>query len=187
MFYDLTTAVPAHSPLLSWAKAQDNPHIAMGHVGTHLDTYEKRPIPLDYVKSPGVCFDVRGLAQVTPQDVDLDRVGPRSFVLFRTGRIAAHPYGDPAYFQDHPQLSQDLIEALTQKGIRFIGVDCPGIRQHQEHTAADRFCERRGVYVIENLTGLAPLPPAGFTVYTLWLDDPQRTGLPCRVIAETQD
>ncbi len=46
MFIDLTTTVAPNSPLLAWAKLQDNSHVAMGHIGTHLDTYEKSEIPL---------------------------------------------------------------------------------------------------------------------------------------------
>jgi len=36
------------------------------------------------------------------------------------------------YFDNHPQLSQDLIHLLCERKIRFIGVDCAGIRQHTE-------------------------------------------------------
>lgn len=54
MYIDLTTTVSPDSPLLQWAKTQDNPHIAAGHVGTHLDIYENRPIPLAYFKSNAI-------------------------------------------------------------------------------------------------------------------------------------
>lgn len=78
------------------------------------------------------------------------------------------------------------IEKLVEKKIHFIGVDCPGIREHEEHQQADRFCERHGVYVIENLKNLADITAETFTVYTMWLDDAQMTGLRCRVLAEMQ-
>lgn len=184
MYLDLTTMLPLDSPLLQWANEQDNPHMAMGHIGTHLDTYEKSVIPLDYFKSPGILFDVRNIPEVSPADVDLSLTLPGDFVLFRTGRIEKFPYGDPRYFEGHPQLSHQLIEALASKNIRFIGVDCPGIRQHSEHEPADRFCETHGIYVIENLTALNRLPTQRFTVYTMWLEDAVMTGLRCRVIAE---
>ena len=96
MYIDLTTTVSPDSPLLQWAKAQDNLHIASGHVGTHLDTYENRPIPLAYFKSNAIVFDIRGSAEA----------------------------------------------ALSQ------------------------------------------IPVQRFVLYTMWLDDPQMTGLRCRVIAE---
>ena len=71
MYIDLTTNVSQNSPLIQWAKSQDNPHIAMGHIGTHLDTYEKSVIPLEYFKSPGILFDVRGIPEVTEGNVDI--------------------------------------------------------------------------------------------------------------------
>lgn len=187
MFVDLTTVVSQDSPQMLWAKSQDNPHIAMGHVGTHLDTYEKSKIPLEYFKSEGVLFDVRAYPEVMPEDISLDLVKENDFVLFRTGRMEAHPYGEPAYFEDYPQLSQALIRKLAEKKIRFVGVDCPGIRQHSEHEAADRLCEQHGVYVIENLQNVQDITTQRFTVYTMWLDDAIMTGLRCRVITECID
>lgn len=187
MYIDLTTNVSQNSPPIQWAKSQDNPHVAMGHVGTHLDTYEKSAIPLEYFKSSGILFDVRGIPEVTVDDVDITLIQPGDFVLFRTGRMGEHPYGDPLYFENHPQLSHELVEVLAEKKIRFIGVDCPGIRQHSEHEAADRFCEQHGIYIIENLKNLEQIQSQRFTVYTMWLEDEVMTGLRCRVIAECSE
>ena len=50
MYIDLTTIVSETSNLVKWAKSQENPYIAMGHIGTHLDTYEKSNIPLEYLE-----------------------------------------------------------------------------------------------------------------------------------------
>lgn len=187
MYYDLTVTVSAQSHLLAWAKAQDNPHIAMGHIGTHLDTYEKSAIPLSYFKSEGILFDVRGIDEVTSEDIDTNLIKEGDFVIFRTGRMENHPYGEPLYFEEHPMLSKELTEKLCNKNIRFIGVDCPGIRRHKEHEEADRFCEKNGVYVIENLKNLNLIKDKRFTVYTMWLDDETMTGLKCRVIAECEN
>ena len=89
------------------------------------------------------------------------------------------------YFNDHPQLSKELIQALIEKQIHFIGIDCAGIRQHLEHEEADRLCEQGKIYVIENLCNLAKIVvDADFTVYTMWLDDEEMTGLKCRVLIE---
>lgn len=76
---------------------------------------------------------------------------------------------------------------MAEKKIRFVGVDCPGIRQHSEHEAADRLCEQHGVYVIENLQNVQDITTQRFTVYTMWLDDAIMTGLRCRVITECID
>lgn len=184
MYLDLTTMVSQDSPLVQWAKSQDDPHIAMGHVGTHLDTYEKSNIPLQYFKSTGVIYDVRNIAEVSPADICIESIPEKGFVIFRTGQIEKYPYGDKLYFDKHPQLSQDLIRLLCEKKIRFIGIDCAGIRQHSEHEEADRVCERNGIYVIENLCNLNQITEENFTVYTMWLDDEVMTGLKCRVIVE---
>lgn len=187
MYLDLTTKVSNDSPLVSWANSQENSYIAMGHVGTHLDTYEKSNIPLEYFKSEGILFDVREIPEVTPEEINLDSIKENDFVIFRTGRIESYSYGEPKYFENHPQLSQKLIQKLCQKKIRFIGVDCPGIRQHIEHEKADRFCEQHGIYVIENLKNLSKISTQRFIVYTMWLDDEIMTGLKCRVIVECEN
>lgn len=184
MILDLTTMLTADHPMIAWAKTKENSHIAMGHVGTHLDTYEKTKIPLAYFRSRGILFQTVGIEEVTENDIDLTKVQADDFVLFHTGRSEEYAYGERAYFLNHPKLSQSLIEKLVEKKIRFIGVDCPGIREHEEHQQADRFCERHGVYVIENLKNLSEITAETFTVYTMWLEDAQMTGLRCRVLAE---
>ena len=185
MLLDLTTNVAQDSPLVQWAKSQDNQHIAMGHVGTHLDTYEKSEIPLEYFACNGIMFDVRAVDEVQLEDISFDDVTENSFVIFRTGQMEQHSYGDKKYFDHHPQLSKELIYKLIDKKIRFIGVDCPGIRQHEEHEQADRLCEKNGIYVIENLSSLSQIDSNTFKVYTMWIDDNKMTGLKCKVIIET--
>ncbi|KDR96491.1 Kynurenine formamidase [Peptoclostridium litorale DSM 5388] len=184
MLIDITTVVPNNSPLIAWAKSQDNQHVAMGHVGTHLDTYEKSNIPLEYFKSKGILFDVRDKAEVFTDDIEISKINKGDFVIFRTGQIEKYAYRAKEYFNDHPQLSKELIQALIEKQIHFIGMDCAGIRQHLEHEEADRLCEQGKIYVIENLCNLAKIVDADFTVYTMWLEDEEMTGLKCRVLIE---
>ena len=148
MILDLSTMLTPDHPMIAWAKTKENPHIAMGHVGTHLDTYENTKIPLEYFRSRGVLFQVVGIGEVTEAVIDLTKVQAGDFVLFRTGRSEEYAYGEKEYFPNHPKLSLSLIEKLVEKQIHFIGVDCPGIREHEEHQQADRFCERHGVYVL---------------------------------------
>ncbi len=187
MLIDLTFSVAQNSELIDWAKSQDNSHIALGHIGTHLDTHNKTSIPLEYFKSSGVCFDVRGIAEISLEDIDLKLITADSFVLFRTGQMEKYSYGDKKYFTNHPQLSHDLINELIHKKIRFIGIDCAGIRQHCEHEQADRLCEKNTIYVIENLQNLSMISSSNFMVYTMWLDDIEMTGLKCRVIVEQDE
>ena len=106
------------------------------------------------------------------------------FVLFRTDRIEK-VYGTREYFHKHPELSYEVIHYLIKKEISFIGIDCSGIRQGEEHTPADILCEDNNIYVIENLSNLDKIPDNNFTVYTMWLEDKDATGLKCRVICES--
>ena len=184
MYIDLTTHVSQDCLAMQWANIQENAYIAMGHVGTHLDTYEKSEIPLEYFKSQAIVFDVRNKPEVSCDDIDLALIEQGDFVLFRTGQMETYGYENDAYVKNHPQLSHDLIHTLMDKKIRFIGVDCPGIRQNKEHEPADCFCEQHGTYVIENLSNLSSITTQRFTMYTMWLYDEKMTGLRCKVIAE---
>lgn len=188
MIIDLTTKADKQI-MEQWLSTQENRHIAAGHIGTHLDTYQKSQIPLEYVESMGVILDVSEISEereISIDDVSTIDIPPNSFVLIRTARGEKEAYGTPAYFSDHPQLSLDLIEYLLDKKIRFVGIDCSGIRQGAEHEKADRLCESKGVYVIENLINLEQLKDAiNLKIYALWFDDEIATGLPCRIIANT--
>lgn len=186
MILDLTTKISSEQ-MESWLEKDEQRHITSGHIGTHLDTYRKTPISLEYFKSPGVLIDVTDFCEhreIMAEDIAGLQIPPASFVIFRTARIEHVSYGSTEYFKDHPQLSKELIDVLLSLNIRFIGIDCSGIRRGDEHRNADILCEENGVYVIENLCNLNQLNSAEFTVYTMWLDDPAMTGLKCRVLAE---
>ena len=157
-----------------------------GHMGTHFDVMDK-VFPLDYTCRRGVVFDVSGICgrDIDVADVELARVEADMFVAFYTGFIEREGYGTPRYQKEHPQLSDQLIEALLEKKISVIGVDFAGIRRGKEHTPKDQYCADRGVFVIENLCGLQQLLDCGaFTVHTYPLNCVGFTGIPCRVMAE---
>lgn len=185
MILDITTRVDA-SLVEPWLEKQENRHIAMGHVGTHLDTYLKSHIPMEYFKRNGVLVDATKYAEdreIGLADVEGIQIKEGDFVIFRTDRIKK-TYGTVEYFKDHPQLSDELIEYLCDKKVSFIGIDTAGIRRGDEHTPADKLCEENNIYVIENLCDLDKINAENFTVYTMWLEDEKATGLKCRVIVE---
>jgi len=76
------------------------------------------------------------------------------------------------YFGQHPQLADELIDALLDKGVSVIAVDC-----------ADRGC-----FIIENLCNLNALIECGglLTVHTYPMNFADVNGLPCRMIAEVE-
>lgn len=188
MKYDLTTQVD-QCLMEQWLSSQENRHIATGHVGTHLDTYEKSVIPLDYITCPGILWDVSDIAEdreILLSDIENSHIPEHAFLFIYTGRSEKEKYGTADYFRGHPQLSNELIQWLTNQPLRFLGIDCSGIRRGKEHEPADRLLEKNGIYVIENLSGLNQLLDVdAFKVYTLWFDDPVATGLQCKVVADT--
>lgn len=185
MFIDLTLQI---TPEMT-ANAQENLSKARGgHLGTHFDVMDKE-FPLDYAKREGIAFDVSSTEEwdITVADIDMDKVRKGMFVLFYSGFIEKEPYGSKAYFSQHPALSWELIESLTEKEISLIGVDFSGMRNGSEHTAADRFCADRGVFVVENMVNLKAIIGKEATIYTFPLNFAGLTGLPCRVLAECQE
>ncbi|WP_300365587.1 hypothetical protein [Brachyspira sp.] len=74
MLLDLTYYISGNSEVMKWVEYQNNKHIAMGHVGTHLYTYEKISIPLEYFKSKGIVFDVRNIKEVNINNIDLSLI-----------------------------------------------------------------------------------------------------------------
>lgn len=158
-----------------------------GHVGTHFDVMNKE-FPLAYTQRKGIVFDVSKVKDrdICAGDIGLDKVQPDMFVAFYTGFMETVGYGTKPYFKDHPQLSQTLIDALLDKGVSIIGIDCAGVRRGAEHVPADQRCADRGTFVIENLWDLKQVIDHGgsFRAHTYPMRYAGITGLPCRVIAE---
>ena len=168
--------------------AQGNEKKALvGHLGTHFDVMNKE-FPLEYTRRKGIIFDVSNVTErdIEGTDIDLSKVEKNMFVAFYTGFIEAEGYGTKRYFSEHPQLSNDLIDALLEKNISIIGVDFAGVRRGKEHTPKDQYCADRGVFIIENLCNLKTLAEQEeyFTANTFPMNYADMTGLPCRVVAE---
>ncbi|WP_276874473.1 cyclase family protein [Anaerotruncus massiliensis (ex Togo et al. 2019)] len=166
--------------------------VSFGHLGTHFDVMDKE-FPLAFTRREGIAFDVSDVEgrDIGTRDVDLAPVEAGMFAAFRTGFIERESYGTRAYFTGHPQLSDALIDALLEKGVSIIGVDCAGVRRGGEHTPKDQYCADRGVFIIENLCNLGELlggeKTARFVARTFPVNFDGMTGLPCRVVAEVDD
>ena len=189
MLTDLTVLVTA-SQLEKIAGSGRIPSI--GHLGTHFDVMDKR-FPLDFVRRQSVVFDVRNLfdREIETSDIDLEQVGAGMFVLFCTGFVESFEYGSREYFHLHPQLSYELIESLLKRQVSMIGIDFAGIRRGAEHTPADQHCPDHGVFIVENLCNLVLLLKNANSkmciVHTYPVNFAGWSGLPCRVVAETDD
>ena len=157
-----------------------------GHLGTHFDVMDKT-FPLEYLERKAVVFDVSHVKEreIEAADIDLNEVHAGMFIVFHTGFIEEAGYGTERYHHAHPQLSHALLEELVKRRISIIGIDFAGVRRGREHTPADQYCADHGVFVVENLCGLGALPKT-CTIYTFPVRYAGMSGLPCRVIAETE-
>ena len=168
--------------------AQGNEKKALvGHLGTHFDVMNKE-FPLDYTQRSGIVFDVSRVKNrdIDVDDIDLSQVTENMFVSFYTGFIEEEGYGTKKYFTEHPQLSNELIDALLQKKVSIIGVDFAGVRRGKEHTPMDQHCADQGVFIIENLCNLSSVLKIRntFIANTYPMNYADMTGLPCRVVAD---
>ena len=162
----------------------------VGHLGTHFDVMNKK-FPLEYTSRKGIVFDVSHVKgrDIDASDIDIQKAREGMFVAFCTGFIEEVGYGGKAYFTEHPQLSNELIDQLLEQNVSIIGVDFAGMRRGSEHTPKDQYCADRGVFVVENLCNLKTVANAGegCTIRTYPMKYAEMTGLPCRVVAEFAD
>lgn len=186
MLIDLTVLVTPK--MVTDAKGNEKKALA-GHLGTHFDVMDKE-FPLEYVERPAVVFDVSSVLgrDIAASDIDMAKVKAGMFVAFYTGFIEQEGYGSSRYFKDHPQLADDLIEALLHLNVAIIAIDCAGIRRGAEHTPKDQYCADRNVFVVENICNLKALlensSSEEFTAATYPVKYTGMTGLPCRVVAK---
>ena len=184
MKIDITLKVTPDMLNTAWANTSKS---LVGHLGTHFDVMDKE-FPLEYTELEAVVFDVSSIRDrdIDIQDINLDLVRKNMFVAFNTGFINEVEYGTSEYFKTHPQLSNELIDALLEKKISIIGIDAGGIRRSKEHTPADQKCADHDVFVIENLCNLESVLAinAKFLASTYPMRVSGITGLPCRVIAK---
>lgn len=158
-----------------------------GHMGTHFDVMDKE-FPLEYTELDGIVFDVSSIRNrdIDVSDIDTTKIVPGMFVAFCSGFIEEVGYGTVIYHHEHPQLSDELIDVLLDKGIYLIGIDFAGVRRGREHTPKDQYCADRGVFIIENMCNLKSVLKYGerFHAHTYPLYYEGMSGLPCRVVAE---
>ncbi|STX51478.1 Putative cyclase [Legionella busanensis] len=160
-----------------------------GHYGTHIDIHLQTEIPLEYMANRALLFDVSHIKDrdIESTDIDIDAIKAKDCLIFKTDRIKEHTYGSQAYFYQHPQLSDALIDILIAKKIHIIAIDAAGIRRGKEHALADKRCEAQSVYIVENITNLDSLitqVKGDFQIHLMWLNLPEKTGLPCKIVAK---
>jgi len=140
--------------LREWAKKQDE-HQAR-HIGTHIDVYNYSDLDLSLKSCRGVVVDVRDLDIIGCERVEKIEVEKGDFIIFRTGFMEKFGYGTEEYLdlKDAPFLTDEAVDSLIDRGIKFIGIDLHGIQHGKDHRKIDEYTESRGAYIIENMTNL---------------------------------
>lgn len=163
------------------------------HTGTHMDApAHLLPGGLTLDRVPPVRFVGRAcaldLASAGPEvplpllETQADRLATCTHVLLRTGWD--RHWGDPAYFRDFPVLSTEGARWLAAHGVSTVGVDAISFDPLEApDLPVHHVLLRAGVLLVENLTGLDRLPPAGFTLCCLPLPLADADGAPCRAVA----
>ena len=166
----------------------NNSIVTMGpHAGTHLDGLghmSENPMrigefPLERFHGSAKLIDVRGLDEIGPEAVDWEQVGAADILLFLTGYDVY--FGSERYFRDHPVMTPALAEQLEMRKIKLIGMDLPS--PDKSPYAVHRQLFSAGIFIVENLTGLASLigiPDFRFFGFPLKL---QADSSPIRAIA----
>jgi kynurenine formamidase len=182
------------------------------HYGSSCEGAPARTITdlaLDELFLPGAVLDVRGAAtpgEAIPTDALADAVAAlggelpeRSALLLRTGQ-EAHDLDDPRFFH-YPGMSRDGTLLLAEMGGKVLGTDALGwdrpflVMAEAFHRTGDRseiwdghFAGRaREVFIVQQLTNLAALPPTGFTVGCFPIPLARASAAPARVVAFVPD
>ena len=140
------------------------------NTGTYLDVpfhrfadgHDLSQLPLERVAGvPGVCLDRRGVTTIDLNDDDLLGLSGHA-VLIHTGQ--ARHWGTPAYFVDHPHLSEQAAQALVRAGVACVGIDSLNIDstaggERPVHTVL----LGSEIPIVEHLVHLDRLPASGFS------------------------
>jgi kynurenine formamidase len=178
-------------------------------------TCEGRPartitdLTLDELVRPGVVLDLRDSAvpgeaiPVAALDAALMRLGgdlpPMPAILLRTGQ-EAYDVDDPRFFE-YPGMSREGTLRLATTGAKVLGTDALGwdrpfgamVRDfratgERRHLWDGHFAGReREVFIVQQLTNLAALPPAGFEVGCFPIKLARASAAPARVVAFVSD
>ncbi|MGL4361865.1 MAG: cyclase family protein [Cellulosilyticaceae bacterium] len=187
MYYtDLTVQVGKTNKVYQWAQIQINKERIMGHVGTHVDLFDKKTLPIEYMQRRGIVFDVRDITgrEITTDDIDVDYIKKGDFVIFYTGMSEKYPYGSGRYFKEGPTFSWELIKTLAEEQVSLVGIDASDLRPGEEHIEVDQYLEKNKIFVVENLTNLGSLQVDQILkILTMWHETPDATGLRLRVVA----
>lgn len=182
--FEISLKIDKNHEVWSWVK--NNNLLSLGHIGTHIDVYNKSEIDENKMKTEGVVINCKNYqlnSEIGLEVIENKNIKKGDFIIFKTGIQNKYPYGSKEYLENHPELSCDLINWLLEKKVSFIGIDCAGIKRGENHIKVDKLCEENGCYVIENLDSrkLEKVLEERVNILTVWIENPILTGLATRV------
>ena len=158
--------------------------VASHNSGTHIDVMGIGVgLPLERLIGKGIKFDVSHIRDraVEIEDVDLSLIKGGEFIFFHTGW---DKYLMEEEYNNHPEISLELVEILAEMDINMIGIDALGIGRGKNHGIIDKLLGKAGKYAIENLCNLDKIPEKDFKVYCLPVKIEGIDTKPARIIVE---
>lgn len=157
-----------------------------GHLGTHIDVKGDNFNLSNCIRN-GRIFDATHVknGEVEPGDLyGIDKISKNDFVIIHTGWSEKEVYGTQKYFNEHPEISMDLLGFFISKGVSLIGIDAPGLKRGDLHSKIDGYLADHGILAVENLCNLESIEGEVFQVYCFPINVKNVSGLPCRVLVE---
>ncbi|GAA0126428.1 cyclase family protein [Clostridium sp. CTA-19] len=155
------------------------------NMGTHIDVMGLDVlIKNERLISPGIKFDVSNIIDrpIKLSDLDLSRVKEDVYVFFQTSWDKY--FKDEEKYNNHPEVSMEVIEYLVDKKVNMIGIDTLGLGIGKNHGLIDVYLGKNETYAIENLTNLENIPEENFKVYCLPMKIEGLDALPARILVE---
>jgi arylformamidase len=166
------------------------------HTSTHIDAPSHfidggttiDEVSVDRFRRPGVRLDLTGcepgsaIARADLEHAGFDPSSVRDTILMLATGWTDRAWAKPELYGGNPYLALDAAEAIAAAAPSAIGLDFAV--DHGRPWPNHVVLLGAGVLLIENLVGIAELPPDGFIVYAFPLRIAGENGSPARVIAE---
>ncbi|WP_066869237.1 cyclase family protein [Clostridium mediterraneense] len=155
------------------------------NMGTHIDVMsEKNILETERLIADGIKFDVSHITNraITLEDLDLSLVKEGVFVFFQTNWDKY--FEDEEKYNNHPEISMEVMEYLVSKKVNMIGIDTLGLGKSRNHGLIDVFLGENKTYAIENLANLDKIPEKDFKVYCMPMKIEGLDAFPARLLVE---
>ena len=154
-------------------------------MGTHIDVMSSEVVlENERLIGTGIKFDVSHIVDrpVELEDIDLSLVEKGKFIFFQTNWDKY--FDDEERYNNHPEISMEVMEYLVEKEVNMIGIDTLGLGLGKNHGTTDVFLGKHGAYAIENLANLDQIPEKEFKVYCLPMKIEGLDAFPTRILVE---